>query len=84
MRFPPWVLIIATLLAAFPFGVALGLFAAFLMAGRNLGVLPALTVPFGIIVAIALASLPIRSPGKRLAIMVIGTAAMFAIMQIAG
>jgi hypothetical protein len=45
MQIPSWVLIVAAVLAAFPFGATLGVLAAVLIAGRDVGVLPALTIP---------------------------------------
>jgi hypothetical protein len=48
MRIPSWLLVIAAVLAAFPFGWGLGVFVAYLVAGKNFGQLPVLTVPLGI------------------------------------
>jgi len=53
--------------------LGLGVIAAYLLAGSSFGQLPALTVPLGIIAAIAFALLPALSAPKRLLIMVAGT-----------
>ncbi|HET7851085.1 MAG TPA: hypothetical protein VFL51_18710 [Pseudolabrys sp.] len=73
MRIPNWVVVTAALLAALPFGWALGVFAAYLIAGPDFGQLPAITVIFGIIAAVVFALSPILTPAIRLAIMVAGT-----------
>jgi hypothetical protein len=44
-----------------------------MLAGRDFGQLPALTVPLGIIAAIIFALLPLLSARRRLLIMVAGT-----------
>jgi hypothetical protein len=68
MQTPSWVLVIASVVAAFPFGWGLGVLAAYLIAGRDFGQLPALTVPLGIVAALVFALSPWLSAGKRLAI----------------
>ena len=73
MRIPSWVMGAAAVLAALPFGWGLGVVAAYLVASRNFGQLPARTVPLGIVASITFTLSPIMSPGKRLAILVIGT-----------
>ncbi|MBV9686076.1 MAG: hypothetical protein JO096_02555 [Alphaproteobacteria bacterium] len=73
MRVRSWAIIAAAVIAALPFGWGLGLTAAYLIAGHDFGQLPALTVPLGIVVAIAFALSPLLTPGKRLAILVIGS-----------
>jgi len=73
MRIPSWILVIGAVLAAFPFGWGLGVFIAYLVAGKNFGQLPALTVPLGIIASIAFALARSLSPGTRLTIMAAGT-----------
>jgi hypothetical protein len=55
MRIPSRVLVTAAVLAAFPFGWGLGVFVAYLVAAKNFGQLPALTVPLCIIAAIVFA-----------------------------
>jgi hypothetical protein len=47
--------------------------AAHLMAGHDFGQLLALTVPLCIVAAVAFALSPLLTPGKRLAILSIGT-----------
>ncbi|MBV8934856.1 MAG: hypothetical protein JO320_09640 [Alphaproteobacteria bacterium] len=73
MRVRSWAIIAAAVIAALPFGWGLGLTAAYLIAGHDFGQLPALTVPLGIVAAIAFALSPLLTPGKRLAILVIGS-----------
>jgi hypothetical protein len=72
MRIPSWV-VAASLPAALPFGWGLGVIAAHLMAGHDFGQLLALTVPLCIVAAVAFALSPLLTPGKRLAILSIGT-----------
>jgi hypothetical protein len=73
MRIPSWLVVTATVVAALPFGWGLGVFVAYLVAGRNFGQLPALTVPLGIIASIAFAASSLVRPLTRLLIMVVGT-----------
>lgn len=84
MRLPPWVLVTAAVLLAFPFGWGLGVLAASLIAGPDFGQLPALTVPFGIFAAIVFALLPVASPRARLTIMAVGTAIFLVLGSIFG
>jgi hypothetical protein len=72
MRIPTWVMVIASVLAALPFGWGLGVVASYLIAGNDFGQLPAITVPLCIIAAIAFALSPLLTPRKRLAFLVIG------------
>jgi hypothetical protein len=60
-------------LAAFPFGWGLGVLAAYLIAGPNLGQLPLMTVPVAIVASIVFATIPFLSAWTRLAIMIVGT-----------
>lgn len=55
--------------AAFPFGWGLGVVAAYLIAGSEVGQLPALTVPLGIATALLFAVLPIGKATTRLTIL---------------
>ena len=73
MRVPPWAVVAAAVIAAFPFGKGLGLIAAYLIAGHDFGQLPALTVPLSIVGAAAFALSPLLTPGRRLAILVLGS-----------
>ncbi len=77
MRMPPWLVTIATWIAVLPFGWALGLLAALVVSGPHFGQLPAMTVPLGIVAAIGFARSSRFTPGRRLAIMVVGTVAIF-------
>ena len=73
MRVPSWVLVTAGVIVAFPFGWGLGVFMAFLIAGRDFGQLPALTVLVGLAASIAFAVSSILTPAIRLVIMLAGT-----------
>jgi hypothetical protein len=73
MRFPRGVIIGAAVVMALPFGWGLGVMAAYLVAGKDFGQLPIMTVPLGLIAAIAFAVLPIVEATTRLKIMVAGT-----------
>jgi hypothetical protein len=73
MRVPSWLLVMAAVIVALPFGWGLGVFVAYLIAGKNFGQLPALTVPLAIIGSIIFAFSPSFTPGMRLAIMLVGT-----------
>jgi hypothetical protein len=72
MRILSWV-VAASVPAALPFGWGLGVVATHLMAGHDFGQLLALTVPLCIVAAVAFALSPLLTPGKRLAILSIGT-----------
>jgi hypothetical protein len=62
-------LVAAAVLVALPFGWGLGVFVAYLVAGRNFGQLPALTVPLCLIASIVFALSRSFTPGTRLTIM---------------
>jgi hypothetical protein len=71
---PIWVSsIFATAPSHFHFDWWLGVVVAHLMAGHDFGQLLALTVPLNIVAAVAFALSPLLTPGKRLAILSIGT-----------
>jgi hypothetical protein len=76
--------VIGAVVAALPFGWALGVFAAYAIAGPNFGQFPAVTVPICLVIAVAFALAPIMSAGTRLGIMLGGTAlfALFAVLTI--
>lgn len=74
MRVPNWLVVAAAALMALPFGWGLGVVAAYAIAGRNIGQLPALTVPVSIIAALIFAFSSILDAPKRLGIMAVGTA----------
>jgi hypothetical protein len=79
MRLPAWVLTSANVVAAVPFGWSVGVLAAYLVAGRNFGQLPVMTVPVGTVAAIAFARSSLLTPANRLAIMVAGTMLMIVV-----
>ena len=74
MRIPSGVVVTAAVVMALPFGWGLGVLAAYMLAGRNFGQLPVATVPLGIVAAIVFALSPVATPGRRLKIMLAGTA----------
>ena len=76
--------VIGALVAALPFGWAVGVFAAYAIAGPNFGQLPAVTVPAGIVAALIFALLPVVSAATRLGVMVGGTAAFALFAVLAG
>ena len=63
----------AAIIAAVPCGWALGVLAARLIAGPDFGVLPAATIPLGILAAMWLALSPRLGAWTRLAVLVITT-----------
>jgi hypothetical protein len=71
-----WVLTAATVVLALPVGWGLGLIAAYLIVGKNLGQLPAGTVPLGIIAAEVFALWPSLKTRTRFTVMLVGTAAV--------
>ena len=73
MRIPTWALVVASVLAALPFGWGLGVVASYVIVGNDFGQLPALTVPLCMIAAVAFALSPLLTPEKRLACLAIGT-----------
>jgi hypothetical protein len=79
MRIPSWLIVIAAVIAALPFAWGLGVLAAHLMLGPDVGVMPALTIPIALAGLIAVALSRALSPGTRFAIMA-GGAAFFIIL----
>ncbi len=77
MYIPRWIVIAAEVVAAIPFGWLLGVAAARLLLGPEFGVFPVLTIPLGWIAAFALALAPKLSPALRLAVLTIGSGALF-------
>jgi hypothetical protein len=84
MRTPSWVVVIAAVVMAVPFGWGAGVLAAYLLAGPDFGQLPAATVPLGILGSIAFALMPLFKPKTRLAVMAGGTVVFILIARIAG
>jgi hypothetical protein len=76
MHVPSWLIVSAAVVAAIPFGWMLGVLAAEAIVGREMGVFPVLTIPFGLIAAIVFAVSPIANPAVRLLLMIVGTAAL--------
>lgn len=75
----PGAMVIRVLLAliVLPFGWTLGLAIAFIFAGKSFGQLPVMTVPIGILAAIAFALVPFRTELTRFMIMLVGTVVGF-------
>jgi hypothetical protein len=67
-------------IVAVPFGWELGVFIAQLIVGRDVGVFPVLTIPMGLVVAIAFALRSTVNPGFRLAALAVGTGALALIL----
>jgi hypothetical protein len=66
----------AAVLAALPCGYCLGVVAAFLLAGGpDIGQAPLLTIPLGVLIAIAFALLPILEAQTRFITMVVAAIA---------
>ena len=72
---PSWLVTAATVVLALPFGWGLGLLAAYLIAGKNFGQLPAGTVPIGIIAAVVFALWSSIKLTTRFMVMLVGSAA---------
>ena len=81
-RIPRPVVLTAAVIAAFPFGWMVGVFAAYLVAGPNFGQLPIMTVPLAIVAAIVFAVMPVWSAWTRLAIMIVGTGLLVALSHV--
>ena len=76
MPVPSRVTIAAAVVMAFPFGWGLGALAAYVIAGRNFGQLPLVTVPLGILAAVVFALWPSFRPITRLKVTFGGTIAL--------
>jgi hypothetical protein len=70
---PKWMLTAATILLALPFGWGLGLLAAYLIAGKDFGQLPAATVSLGIVGAMMFAFWSSVELTTRFTVMLVGT-----------
>jgi hypothetical protein len=70
-RSAPYIILAAIL--ALPFGYFVGVVLAYLIAGPDMGVLPAATIPPALIAAFAIAFWPSLPPERRLAINGLGT-----------
>jgi len=73
MRIPNFILVVAAVILALPFGWGLGVLLAYGIAGKDFGQLPAGTVPVAIIGSIVFALSPRTSAQTRFAIMAGGT-----------
>ena len=67
-------IVAAAVVMALPFGWGLGLLAAYLIAGKDFGQLPAATVPLGILGSVGFSLSPIAHPMTRLKILSAGAA----------
>jgi len=74
MRVPSWLIVALAVVMAIPCGWGLGVIAAELAVGRDVGVLPAATIPFGVIGAIVFAVSSVATPLRRLAVLTAATA----------
>jgi hypothetical protein len=77
-----WLLLGLALLAAIPFGWMLGVIAAFLLLGSDIGVFPVLTIPAGWAAGIALAVAPWADVRLRLAALAGGTIVLGVLAQV--
>lgn len=84
MRFPSWSIVLAATVFAIPFGWGLGVVAALAIAGRNVGQLPAMTVPIGIVAALVFALWPSIRPATRFKVTFIGTVAFVVLARVLG
>lgn len=82
VRIPSWLIVVAAVIAALPFGWGLGVVAATLAMGPDFGQLPALTVPVAIVGSIAFALSGFFTVRTRLAVLA-GGAAFFILLGIA-
>ena len=82
MRVPSWAVVAGAVLAALPFGWGLGLVAAYAIAGKDVGQLPALTTSLGVIAALVLAVWPWPKPRTRLLVLVAGALLLNAFAQL--
>ena len=71
MTIPPRLIVAGAVVIAIPSGWMLGVLAAEAMVGHDVGVLPVLTIPFGIVGSITFALVRIAAPATRLVILVI-------------
>lgn len=73
MRVPSRLIVGTAVIMALPFGWGLGVVLPELAIGRDVGVLPALTIPFGVIGSVVFALSSIATPLMRLSILATGT-----------
>ena len=78
-RLPSWVMVTAAVVMAFPFGWGVGLLAAYIIAGKEVGQLPAATVPLGLLGALAFAVSPTAQPTTRFKILSAGAVLLVAL-----
>jgi len=74
MRVPSWIIVAAAVIMAVPFGWGVGVAAAMLAAGRDVGVLPVATIPVATIGSVVFALSSAATPLIRLAVLSVGTA----------
>lgn len=73
MRVPSWLIVAAAVVMAIPCGWGLGVMAAELAVGRDVGVLPVVMIPVGVIGAIVFAVSSVATPLIRLVLLAAGT-----------
>lgn len=81
MRGGSGLIVAAAALAAIPFGYALGVIVASLLAGPDIGQMPAMSVPIAIAGSIAFALLPVLTPRTRLTILTVGAVVLILVMR---
>ena len=82
MNVPSWVVVAGAVVAALPFGWGLGLVAAYMIAGKDFGQLPALTVPIGLLAALVFALWPSVKPRTRLTVLFVGAVVFIVFAQL--
>lgn len=81
MRRGSGLIVAAAVLAAIPFGYALGVIVASLLAGPDIGQMPVVAVPVAIAGSIIFAFLPVPAPRTRLTILAAGAVLLILIMR---
>jgi hypothetical protein len=76
MRIPNWLVVMAALVAAIPFGWYLGVYAAVLLLGPDIGVFPVVSIPLAILASGFFVLVSSLRPWQRLAIMAGGSGFM--------
>jgi hypothetical protein len=84
VRIPSWLIVIAAVVAALPFGWVLGVLAAQALLGREIGVFPVLTILVAVIGSIVFALSSRFSPATHLAVTAGGTAVLSIVGYLAG
>jgi len=79
-----WLPVVGAAVFALPFGWGAGVLAAYAIAGKDFGQLPAATVPIGIVGALIFSLSPKFKPSTRLKVMFGGSVAFIVVARILG